>query len=163
MNHNLSLFSQTTMMVLVTPHLPANSFPLVSQLMELKMTFSSDHIKHLFKSSAHQVLFWFCLLFLSQFLEAHPVQTLNIFPSKHFCPVPHPGNSQIPCNSSPPSVPMVPTQPGTVQSWCEEVEGERGNLQSSEKPEKCEGGASNICGCLWAPTCCLTASPEEQE
>lgn len=71
-NHNLSLFSQTGMMVLVTPQLPANSFTLVSKLIQLKMTFSSDHFKHPFKSFAHQVLlpFFFSLRlhYLTRFL-----------------------------------------------------------------------------------------------
>lgn len=154
-------------MVLVTPQLPANSFPLVSQLIQLKMTFSSDHIKHLFKSSAtsnvkaaqpHKILVFTAKALCSCFLP--PLSQL--FGAPHW---PVPGNYRhsvsFQANVSVQCLILAilfenplsfistifwcsHTAWHSAKSWCEEVEGERGNLQSSQKPENCEGEASDI-------------------
>lgn len=115
-NHNLSLFSKLKWWFWSTPTFcKLLYFSLTAETAENYIL--SDHIKHIFKSSAtssvvslfHFLFFFFksaqphkilvstakalnsCFLPpLSQFLEAYPDQTPNIFPSKHFCPVPHP-------------------------------------------------------------------------
>lgn len=190
-NHNLSLFRQTKLMV--WSHSASCKLSLVSQLIQLKMTFSSDHIKQVFKSSVTSSVGWFFLVgwlvgvwgvFFVFFKAAQPHKIL-VFTAKALCscflpPLSVFGGSPWPDTqylskqtflssaSSWQFSSQIPCYPHgfhrawhSGKSWCEEVEEERGNLQSSEKAEKCEGEASNICACLWA--CCLTALSGEQE
>lgn len=176
---------QTKMVVLVNPNLLQT--PLVSQLKQLKMTFSLAISNISLRALQHQVLFFIFFLSLpnlTRFLFSlqRPFTAASSHLSLSFWRLTltrHSISSQTSISvqclilqfssqilfylSPPSSVPMVPTQPGRVQRavW----RGGRGKRELAKFWEawKMCREASNTCVCLWAPTCCLTDPSVEQE